>query len=98
MSNFAHSGFLTGSIVTLFAAFMTGCGGTTGAPPPQEVVIAVQPVSQVVPIGQTATFTVSATGSAPISYQWSENGSPIQGATSASYTTPVVALGANSSP
>jgi hypothetical protein len=97
LSNFAHPGFLAGFIVILLAAFITGCGGATGAPPTQEVAITAQPASQIVPVGQTATFTVSATGSAPISYQWSENGSPIQGATSASYTTPAVALGANNS-
>jgi hypothetical protein len=50
-----------------------------------------------VPIGETATFTVTATGTAPVSYQWSENGTEMQGATSASYTTPPVALGAHGS-
>src|SRR5207245_2271420 len=37
---------------------------------------------------QTATFSVTATGTAPLSYQWSKNGTAISGATSASYTTP----------
>lgn len=34
-------------------------------PPSQAVVIATQPVSQVIPITQTANFTVTATGTAP---------------------------------
>ncbi len=43
---------------------------TTNAPP----LIASQPVSQTVPLGGTAVFSVSATGSAPLSYQWQTNG------------------------
>jgi hypothetical protein len=54
-------------------------------------------VSQTVPIGETATFSVTATGTAPLSYQWSEDGVDIAGATSASYTTPPIALGASGS-
>lgn len=50
--------------------------------------ITTQPASQIVNVGQTVTFAVAASGTAPLSYQWSENGAPISGATSASYTTP----------
>jgi len=50
--------------------------------------ITSQPVSKTVIAGQTATFAVSATGAAPLSYQWRMNGTAISGATSASYTTP----------
>jgi hypothetical protein len=45
------------------------------------------PVSQTVTAGQTATFTVSATGTAPLSYQWQKNGSDLAGATGSSFTT-----------
>src|SRR5215472_20439 len=51
--------------------------------------ITTQPASQTVTAGQTATFTVTATGTAPLSYQWQKNGANIAGATSSSYTTPV---------
>jgi hypothetical protein len=61
------------------------------------VVITTQPSSQTVPIGSTATFTVVATGTSPFSYQWSENGTAVPGATSASYTKPMVELGASDS-
>jgi hypothetical protein len=50
--------------------------------------ITTQPASQTVNGGQTATFVVVASGTAPLNYQWSKNGSMVSGATSASYTTP----------
>ncbi len=50
--------------------------------------ITTQPASQTVTAGQTATFTVVASGTAPLSYQWQKNGANIAGATSSSYTTP----------
>ena len=50
--------------------------------------ITTQPANQTVDVGQTATFTVVATGAAPLSYQWQKNQVNIAGATSASYTTP----------
>ena len=50
--------------------------------------ITTQPANQTVTAGQTATFMVVATGTAPLSYQWQKNGTAISGATSSSYTTP----------
>ncbi|MGH7142989.1 MAG: DNRLRE domain-containing protein [Planctomycetota bacterium] len=47
--------------------------------------ITTQPTDQTVTAPATATFTVVATGAT--SYQWNLNGTPIGGATSASYTT-----------
>jgi hypothetical protein len=43
-------------------------------------------------MGLTATFTVAATGTGTLSYQWQKNGSAITGATLASYTTPATTL------
>ena len=51
--------------------------------------VTTQPVNQTVSAGQTATFSVVANGTAPLTYQWQKNGSAITGATAASYTTPV---------
>lgn len=50
--------------------------------------ITSQPANQTVTAGQTATFTVVATGAAPLTYQWQKNGTNIAGATAAAYTTP----------
>jgi hypothetical protein len=57
--------------------------------------IAVQPANATVTVGQTATFSVSATGSAPLSYQWRKNSANISGATAGSYTTPATTNGDN---
>jgi len=50
--------------------------------------ITTQPASQTVTAGQAATFTVVATGTAPLTYQWEKSGVNIAGAMAASYTTP----------
>lgn len=57
--------------------------------------ITTQPANQTVQAGQAATFTVAATGTAPLSYQWQKNGTAVAGATSASYTTPATTNGDN---
>src|SRR5213075_699211 len=55
---------------------------------PVAPTITAQPANQTVTAGQTATFAVTATGTAPLRYQWQKNSANISGATSASYTTP----------
>jgi hypothetical protein len=57
--------------------------------------ITAQPASQTVTAGQTATFVVTATGTAPLGYQWQKNGAAISGANSASYTTPATTTADN---
>jgi glucose/arabinose dehydrogenase len=54
--------------------------------------IAQHPTNQTVPVGTTATFSVAATGTAPLSYQWQKNSVNIAGATTATYQTPVTTL------
>ena len=51
-------------------------------------VITTHPAGQTIVAGQTATFSVVATGTAPLGYQWQKNGVAIPGATGSSYTTP----------
>jgi hypothetical protein len=80
--------------ILIFVGSVGGCsnngpsGGSQSAP-----VIAQQPLSATITIGQTATFTVSATSDSSVTYQWQKNGTNISGATSASYTTPATASG-----
>ncbi|HSH16920.1 MAG TPA: immunoglobulin domain-containing protein, partial [Verrucomicrobiae bacterium] len=57
----------------------------SGTPPS----ITGQPQSQIVGLGDNATFTVSAVGSAPLSYQWFFDGIDIPGANAATLTFPV---------
>jgi uncharacterized protein (TIGR02145 family) len=52
--------------------------------------ITTQPQPQNVTAGQSVTFSVIATGTAPLTYQWLLNGTAISGATSSSYTIPNV--------
>jgi len=55
------------------------------------------PSNQTVNVGQPATFTVSASGTAPLNYQWQKNQTNIAGANAASYTTPATVVGDNGS-
>jgi hypothetical protein len=55
---------------------------TVNAPPS----ITTQPADQTVAQGQSATFTVVATGSPTLSYQWQRNQVNISGATTATYS------------
>ena len=57
--------------------------------------ITTQPPSQTITSGQTATLSVAASGTAPLSYQWyigasGTTTSPVAGATASSYTTPAL--------
>jgi glucose/arabinose dehydrogenase len=54
--------------------------------------ITAQPVNRTVSVGQSATFSVTAGGTPPFTYQWQRNGANISGATSASYTRSNVQL------
>jgi uncharacterized repeat protein (TIGR03803 family) len=52
--------------------------------------ITTQPTNQSVLQGNTASFCVSANGSAPLQYQWQFNSTNILGATNAAYAIPAV--------
>jgi glucose/arabinose dehydrogenase len=48
--------------------------------------ITAHPANRTVSAGQSASFTVAASGTAPLRYQWQRNGANISGATSTTYT------------
>jgi hypothetical protein len=83
------------AVVVVSMSLALGCGGSSGPgnPPPLAPQITTQPQDQSTPLTQTATFKVQASGTAPLSFQWSKDGTPIQGGVSDSYTTPPVAAG-----
>jgi hypothetical protein len=87
-------------LLVSLCGLLVACGsnGSNGSPAPagSPLTIVIQPASQTVPLNQTATFTVSASGGvAPLRYQWTKDGAPIGGAASSSYVTPAVALSDN---
>jgi hypothetical protein len=87
--------FLSSMVVAVSAISLTGCAGLTNSSGSGNIGKAVapsltaQPANATVTAGQAATFSVSATGTAPIGFQWRKNMVNISGATGASYTTPV---------
>lgn len=90
-----------GLALWLLALALAGCGGggsdsslsatgdaTPGTTPTTATAptIAAQPANVAVTELQTATFSVTASGAAPLSYQWRRAGMPIAGATAATLT------------
>jgi hypothetical protein len=94
------------TLLVLATLLLGACGGgspgnpasgSASTPPPAATAPAIttQPGSQSVTVGQTAAFSVVATGSTPLSYQWRRNGTAIAGATASSYTTAPTTLADN---
>ncbi len=85
------------TVVTLFAA----CGSSSGddaAPPAAQPAafapaITQQPASTQVMESQPASFSVVATGTDPLAYQWQRNGVDIAGASAANYTLAAATVG-----
>jgi hypothetical protein len=69
------------------SVFSTGSAVTSSSP-----TITAQPANQSVIAGQAATFSVAASGTAPLAYQWQKGNLNIPGATGASYTTPATTI------
>ena len=99
------NGLITGTptavnAMTSYSVTVTNSGGSTSAslnitvvpPGPQ---ITIQPSGSYNMVGLTSTFSVTVTGSGPLTYQWQKNNSDISGATSSQYTTPAIQLSDN---
>ena len=92
----SDSGAQFAVVVSNSAGNVTSNSATlTVNPDPIAPSITSQPASQTITAGQTAKFSVSASGTAPLNYQWQKNGGAISGATSSSYTTPAEAASDN---
>ena len=68
-----------GSLTSAVAVLTVTTGGTAPT-------VTTQPSSQTVVAGGNATFSVAASGTAPLKYQWTFGGSKLSGATNASLT------------
>lgn len=79
---------LTGAEIQ--AIYNAGSDGKCLAVTPPS--ISSQPADQTVAVGSTATFSVTAAGAVPLSYQWQLNGSNVSGATASSLILPNVQL------
>jgi hypothetical protein len=90
---------LPATVLAIFS--VAGCAGTANTSSsannskPTVASITAQPASQSVTAGQTATFAVTANGTAPLTYQWRKNGANLAGSMAASYTTPATGMADN---
>ncbi|MDT9002217.1 M4 family metallopeptidase [Paucibacter sp. APW11] len=93
----ADNGALYSVVVTNAKGSVTSANATLTVKSSDATVpvITSQPASVTVNAGSPATFSVSATSSSAMSYQWRKNGSSIAGATASSYTTPATTTADN---
>lgn len=88
----------TAALATYTVTGSNGAGSTTASlsitvnDKVNTIAITTQPANRSVQVGQTASFSVIATGSGTLTYQWLKNGVAIAGATAATYTTPAAVL------
>ncbi len=100
-ASYTTAATVSGDNGAMFGVVATNSAGSATSNPATLTVITAavgpsittQPANRTVTAGQTATFTVVAGGTAPLSYQWQKNNANISGATAASYTTPATAIG-----
>jgi hypothetical protein len=88
----ADNGATFRCVVTNSAGSVTSNAAKLTVTTAQGPTITTQPTDQTVALGHSVTFSVRATGSAPLSFQWQRNGSNILAATSQDLTfNPVAA-------
>jgi hypothetical protein len=80
-----------------YSVIVTNAAGSAGSnnaaltvnalpPPPTSPTITTQPAGATVTAGAPVSFSVTASGTPPLSYKWQFNGSPIGGATAGTYS------------
>jgi hypothetical protein len=94
-ARFFKQGLAIAGLAVLAACGSSGSSEPEPVPPPAAVVptISAAPAAVALTAGQAATFSVTASGTAPFTYQWQREGVNIAGATAATYsiTAPTVA-------
>ena len=94
-NNYSLTGTTTNDSASTFDVVITNAyGAITSAVatltvtniPPTPTQITINPQSQTVIAGANPSFSVLATGSSPLSYQWRRGGAPIGAATNTSYS------------
>jgi Abnormal spindle-like microcephaly-assoc'd, ASPM-SPD-2-Hydin/Immunoglobulin domain len=74
---------LAALLITLCLLALAACGSVSETTAPA---ISKQPLSHTLTVGQSVTFSVEASGTPTLTYQWKKSGTVVSGATSASYT------------
>jgi len=91
-STFSIPAVTAGDAGTYTVAVSNECGTVTSGPAAVTVAsapsITVHPVSQTSSVGNSITFSVRASGTSPLTYQWNKDGTALPGATSDLYTIP----------
>lgn len=82
-------------VLALTALLAAGCAGSTGSGQADDTaatapVITTQPSASSVVAGGSASFSVTASGAAPLVYQWTKDGVAVSGADAATYTLAAV--------
>jgi hypothetical protein len=101
MVNSKRRNFLKQGFVIAYSGLFVACESDNNSPEygsasaeetGQAPSIISEPSDISVDSGQSATFHVVAAGTEPLRYQWQKDGVSIAGATSSSYTTPVLGV------
>ncbi len=85
-----HAGSYTVVVSNSYGTATSNAATLTVTAPP---VITSQPANITVNAGQPASFTVAASGTAPLTYQWRKAGTNVAGATAATYSIAATVVG-----
>lgn len=87
-SSITNRTFAAFALILSLSLVACGGGGGSSTPPTSQAVvpaISAQPLNVTATAGASVTFSVTANGDAPLSYQWQRNGADLAGATGAQY-------------